>query len=121
MEKEFIHGKMVENMKVYKMEDKEEGERSMRKEKKRGRRKRWRKKRKRRDLYINFLLGEYRYDKKHGFGTYTWADGRKYEGNWAYGKQHGKGKYILPDGGVKAGIWEEGKRSRWVEDEETDK
>jgi len=24
--------------------------------------------------------------KKHGYGTYTWADGRKYEGYWAFGK-----------------------------------
>jgi len=30
-------------------------------------------------------------DKKHGYGVYTWADGRKYEGEWVAGKQHGRG------------------------------
>jgi len=25
-------------------------------------------------------------DKKHGFGVYYWADGRKYEGYWGNGK-----------------------------------
>lgn len=24
--------------------------------------------------------GQYIRDRKHGYGTYTWADGRKYEG-----------------------------------------
>lgn len=24
--------------------------------------------------------------KKHGFGIYYWADGRRYEGYWQYGK-----------------------------------
>lgn len=48
-------------------------------------------------------------DKKHGYGVYTWADGRRYEGNWSNGKQHGEGKYILPNGTIKIGIWQEGK------------
>ena len=59
--------------------------------------------------------GDYEMDKKHGFGIYLWADGRKYEGNWAFGKQHGEGKYILPDGNAKVGIWEDGKRIKWLE------
>lgn len=54
-------------------------------------------------------------DRKHGFGLYTWADGRRYEGYWAFGKQHGEGKYILPDGASKIGVWEDGKRIRWLE------
>jgi hypothetical protein len=33
----------------------------------------------------------------HGQGFYTWADGRKYEGEWKDGKQHGKGIYTWPD------------------------
>lgn len=59
--------------------------------------------------------GEYHMDKKHGYGIYIWADGRRYEGNWANGKQHGEGKYILPNGTIKIGIWEEGKRIRWID------
>ena len=30
--------------------------------------------------------GYYENDKKQGYGVYTWADGRKYEGNWLNGK-----------------------------------
>ena len=30
--------------------------------------------------------GEYKDDKKHGYGTFFWGDGRKYTGYWADGK-----------------------------------
>ena len=60
--------------------------------------------------------GQYLHDKKHGNGIYIWADGRKYDGQWAYGKQNGKGKYILPDGTVRVGLWEDGKRIQWLDD-----
>jgi hypothetical protein len=55
-------------------------------------------------------------DKKHGYGVYYWADGRRYEGYWQNGKQHGEGKYILPTGVVKIGIWEDGKRIKWIDE-----
>ena len=61
--------------------------------------------------------GEYLDDKKDGYGVYTWADGRKYQGYWANGKQHGKGKYISLDGSVKWGAWDDGKRKDWIEPE----
>jgi hypothetical protein len=32
------------------------------------------------------ILGEYKNDKKEGFGVYKWADGRRYEGMWKDGK-----------------------------------
>ena len=38
--------------------------------------------------------GEYKNDKKEGFGKYYWTDGRRYEGQWRNGKQHGKGMYF---------------------------
>lgn len=34
----------------------------------------------------------------HGFGTYEWKDGRKYEGYWAKNFMHGQGVYSWPDG-----------------------
>ena len=34
----------------------------------------------------------------HGRGTYTWADGRLYDGEYKYDKKEGFGKYIWPDG-----------------------
>ena len=59
--------------------------------------------------------GEYVNDKKDGYGVYTWADGRKYQGFWANGKQDGIGKYISNDGSVKWGVWEDGKRQKWID------
>ena len=38
-------------------------------------------------------MGDYKNDKKQGFGVFTWPDGRMYEGEWFDGKQHGKGTY----------------------------
>ena len=57
-------------------------------------------------------------DKKHGYGVYTWADGRRYEGSWVNGKQHGEAKYTSKDGSTKRGIWKEGKRVRWTSEDE---
>jgi hypothetical protein len=34
-------------------------------------------------------------DKKEGFGNYTMADGRIYEGWWLDGKQHGIGTFYF--------------------------
>jgi len=65
--------------------------------------------------------GEYINDKKDGYGVYTWADGRKYQGYWRNGKQSGKGKYISLDGSVKWGLWEDGKRKEWIEPEDDKK
>jgi hypothetical protein len=55
-------------------------------------------------------------DKKHGNGVYTWADGRKYDGQWVNGKQHGIGKYVMADKNERMGEWNEGKRVRWLDD-----
>lgn len=33
-----------------------------------------------------------------GFGSYEWADGRKYEGYWDKNFMHGSGVYTWPDG-----------------------
>ena len=42
------------------------------------------------------FTGEYKDDKKHGYGIYQWSDGRTYSGHWCRGKQHGLGTYIVP-------------------------
>ena len=39
-------------------------------------------------FYSGYLLE----GKRHGHGTYTFADGSKYKGGWKLGEQHGKGK-----------------------------
>ena len=45
----------------------------------------------------------------HGFGVYTWADGRCYEGEYLNDKKHGFGKYIWADGRQYIGHWNLGK------------
>ena len=51
-------------------------------------------------------VGEYRNDKKHGQGTYTWGPpsknaGDKYVGEWRNGEKHGQGTYTYADGRIK--------------------
>ena len=47
-------------------------------------------------------------DCNNGYGTYTWADGDKYVGEYKDGNQHGQGTYTQADGTVDKGIWESG-------------
>jgi hypothetical protein len=77
----------------------------------------------------------------HGKGTFTWDDGRRYEGDYYNDKKHGRGKYSWPDGRVyegsfvdglmdgfgmyragsgpeskdRLGEWSKGKRVKWIE------
>jgi len=44
----------------------------------------------------------------HGFGTYIWQDGRKYEGHYRHNKKHGDGTYTYSDGSKYEGEWVEG-------------
>ncbi len=44
----------------------------------------------------------------NGKGSYKWADGTVYEGQWESGKRDGAGKMIYPDS-VITGYWKEGK------------
>ena len=45
-------------------------------------------------------------DCNNGYGTYTWASGSKYVGEWKDGKSHGQGTLSMLDGTVYKGIWE---------------
>jgi len=45
----------------------------------------------------------------HGQGVYSWADGRKYEGDYKDDKKHGYGIYTYPDGRSYKGAWANGK------------
>jgi len=54
-------------------------------------------------------VGDYKNDKKHGKGKYTYPNGDIYNGNWKNGVRHGKGKYSYKeDEGVYEGEWVEG-------------
>ena len=41
-----------------------------------------------------------------GKGTYTYASGNIYTGNWSNGKKNGHGKMAYADGTTKTGLWE---------------
>ena len=41
-------------------------------------------------------------------GTYTYADGDKYVGEWKDDKYHGQGTYTSPSGGKYVGEWKDG-------------
>lgn len=62
--------------------------------------------------------GEYTEDKKHGYGCFTWPDGRQYQGLWQNGKQEGVGVYYNAKGEIRYGKWQNGKRICWIQEEE---
>ena len=39
--------------------------------------------------------GAFAADKRHGLGTYTYANGDTYSGAWCSGAKHGKGLYYF--------------------------
>ena len=44
-------------------------------------------------------------DCENGYGTYTWASGSKYVGEWKDNKHHGQGTYIFDNGDKYIGGW----------------
>ena len=55
-------------------------------------------------------VGEFKDNKKHGKGTYTFVDGRKYVGEYKDAKYNGQGAYIFPDGEKYVGELKDSKR-----------
>jgi len=45
----------------------------------------------------------------HGWGVFTWKDGKRYEGEYRLDLKEGQGKFIWPDGKKYEGGWKEGK------------
>ena len=52
-------------------------------------------------------VGEYKYGDQ---GTYTYSDGEKYVGEYKDGKEHGQGTFTFPDGEKYVGEWKDGKK-----------
>ena len=44
-----------------------------------------------------------------GHGVFTWADGRRYEGDFNNDKKEGQGVFLWPDGKKYDGGWLKGK------------
>ena len=47
--------------------------------------------------------------KPNGQGSYTYADGSTYAGEWKDGKRNGQGTYTGADGTTYTGEWKDGK------------
>ena len=58
----------------------------------------------------NKYVGEYKDGKQHGQGTFTWTNGNKYIGEWKDGKQHGQGTLTWSDGTTSYGPFKNDKR-----------
>ena len=54
-------------------------------------------------------VGEWKDDKSHGQGTYTYANGDKYVGKYQDGKRHGQGTYTFASGNQYVGEYQDGK------------
>ena len=52
--------------------------------------------------------GQYKNDKKNGFGIYSWKDGTSYEGEFLNDLKHGEGVVNYGDGRVARLQWFEG-------------
>jgi len=46
-------------------------------------------------------------DNRHGTGTYTWADGDRFEGIWENGSRYGRGMFYHKDGHITCQEWDE--------------
>ena len=56
-----------------------------------------------------------------GRGVETWADGRRYEGDFKNGKKDGEGTFEWPNGNKYVGSWKNGKQHGigvWISSEE---
>jgi len=54
-------------------------------------------------------VGEWRDDKRHGQGTYTFASGSKYVGEFRDSEKNGQGTYTFADGDKYVGEYRDGK------------
>jgi hypothetical protein len=57
-------------------------------------------------------VGEFKNGDKNGQGTYTFAkSGNKYAGGYKYGKRHGQGTFIFANGNKYVGDYKDGKKN----------
>ena len=56
-------------------------------------------------------VGEWKDDNRHGQGTGTFPSGNKYVGEWKDGKKHGQGTFTFPSGNKYVGEWKDDNRN----------
>ena len=57
--------------------------------------------------------GGWMMDLKMGFGVQHWSNGNKYEGQWC-DKRHGEGTYTYANGSKRCAVYENGNRVKWT-------
>ena len=55
-------------------------------------------------------VGEWKNSYRHGRGTYTWTDGNQYVGEYKNDKRHGKGTFTYANGDQYTGDWKDGNK-----------
>jgi len=53
-------------------------------------------------------VGEWKDDKRHGQGTYTWPNQGQHVGEYKDGNRHGQGTHTFPDGDQYVGEYKDG-------------
>jgi len=53
----------------------------------------------------NFYRGRFLNGWRHGTGTFFYANGSQYTGQWDSNQKHGEGVYVFPDGRIYAGLF----------------
>ena len=56
------------------------------------------------------IASQFKDGKFHGKGTYTWANGDKYDGQWKDDKMHGEGTETFAGGDKYVGQYKDGKK-----------
>jgi hypothetical protein len=69
------------------------------------------------DSAMNTYTGEYLDGKRHGFGTFVYDDGSRYEGQWFQNLKHGQGKYTSATGVVYVGSFVDGNPATPISDQ----
>ena len=62
------------------------------------------------DKFTKEYYGEWKDNKIHGLGAYTWPDGRQYHGEWRNNLMHGVGLYTWADGKLFVGEYKGNKK-----------
>ena len=62
----------------------------------------------------NEYVGEWKDDKKHGYGTFRFVDGGQHVGEYKDGKPHGAGTWTVDGRQIFSGEWEDGAYKRGV-------